>query len=610
MSSLALSSSSAFSSLRVFPAAAAGERAAAAAESATNEHAHESENKDDDDSMSARARPYPYSSLNEEMKNLWQEIRKQPSDASYACKPDMECKRVYSAYENALEGALPIIYLGDSGIRDDIPLICELGALASDPSTLDRKPITVHFLKKQVITNIIPQDKISKVANEYKLNEIQLTEILNSILQQLLLKPDLSPANINTIIANTISDNMKSSTHSSADVDDNADLIKKCIVSLLPSELNEVFKTIRAEIKANITTHLTKGGVIKQDNWKIIDNDMLMLGTVHASRMICLKEVPDAKKLWDDKAKRLTVLGRELVLPLMAGYTPLKGGLIKPIITAYGISDANIKKIGITLVHPSHAHNQIDSTITLTAYRERIKKITASGETKAVADITSIFNKTINDKLRSPSVSLGRASVDSHAKQQNDYLSSNRSASVPVQLDNNRTKYQKFIAKKLEKKHESNGFRPVTPSGDELTNLEGRRLFQHGTNSATGNSPSNLSVATTSASNSSSTSNSSMRTPSPSQFSADTDSPRKFSNHTVFFKESLIAMPAASKPPTATTFDIKSLMNFSSSSFIQNPPRASNDDSTNSPLIPSPAANVNLQPIAKDDAIPENWDDE
>lgn len=94
---------------------------------------------------------------------------------------------------------------------------------------------------------------------------------------------------------------------------------EKIRVQTLPGGSSAKDKRIRP-LKELMEEHLHMGGIMNDGNWWIFRNDAFILGGVHGNREFHLEKIPSENLLWDKKANRPRVLGRELIILQLAGY--------------------------------------------------------------------------------------------------------------------------------------------------------------------------------------------------------------------------------------------------------------------------------------------------
>ena len=68
-------------------------------------------------------------------------------------------------------------------------------------------------------------------------------------------------------------------------------------------------------------TEFQKGSILWLNNWTILANDSFILGGIQANLPFYLVSDRSKENIWDFKANRLTVTGREIIALLIAGYS-------------------------------------------------------------------------------------------------------------------------------------------------------------------------------------------------------------------------------------------------------------------------------------------------
>jgi hypothetical protein len=86
-------------------------------------------------------------------------------------------------------------------------------------------------------------------------------------------------------------------------------------------------------LEEEMLKHLTSGAIVNDSKWWIFQNDLYILGAIHAGKDFhlcytgmknkCHKGIPMKEALWDDRYRRPKALGREFLMTAIAGYAPV-----------------------------------------------------------------------------------------------------------------------------------------------------------------------------------------------------------------------------------------------------------------------------------------------
>lgn len=117
--------------------------------------------------------PYIHTDFSSEVMSKWSEIAKEvPNKTMRLESPKKEIKRAFEAYQNALNGPLEVILLGDASLRENMELIQNFGSLATE-SQVDHK-VMKEFLKKALIAS--DSDVHSRHLNLKKIVKYHVTQ--------------------------------------------------------------------------------------------------------------------------------------------------------------------------------------------------------------------------------------------------------------------------------------------------------------------------------------------------------------------------------------------------------------------------------------------------